>query len=491
MAVDYLSLQARLQPSRLAARDLSSGRVWNYREFDEDAWRMAGALRARGVGLGDRVAVLAKNRASLVLLHLACARLRAIFVPFNWRLSASEFPPILQDAEPKLLLGDSQLAVAGLSGLDLDAFEAEARDAEPLPARDYDQERTSLILYTSGTSGRPKGVMLSERNLWATGQNFAVMARVDSKSVLLCDAPMFHVIGLAGNVRPPLMHGGAILVSDGFVPARTLARLADESLGVTHYFCVPQMAALLRQEKAFDPSALRRLVGLFSGGAPLAPEAIRAWTNAGIAFANGYGMTEAAGTVCCMPAEISEIECHIGAVGLIPPEVHVRIVDEAGDDVAAGRQGEILVRGGHVSCGYWRRPVETAAAFTADGWFRSGDIGSVDEHGFLAVLDRKKDMFISGGENVYPAEIETALADFPGLADCAVIGVPDERWGEVGHLCATGVAGVDLMPDALIAHLESRLARYKIPKHVSVMEALPRNAAGKLVKARLRAELNK
>ena len=483
MAVDYLDLQARLQPFRLAARDLTSGRAWNYREFDEAAWRMAGALRARGVAAGDRVAVLAKNRVGLVLLNLACARIGAIFVPLNWRLAASELLPILRDAEPALLLGDSLLAGAGLEGVDLDSFEAEARDCAALPARDYDPDRTSLILYTSGTSGRPKGVMLSERNLWATGQNFAVLARVDSKSVLLCDAPMFHVIGLAGNVRPPLMHGGAIVVSDGFVPARTLARLADEGLGITHYFCVPQMAALLRREPGFDAAALRRLTGIFSGGAKLTPEAIRGFTGAGIPFANGYGMTEAAGTVCCMPVEIAEIDGHAGAVGLLPPEVFVRIVDDAGDDVAIGRQGEILVRGQNVSAGYWRRAEETAAAFTADGWFRSGDIGSLDERGYLYVMDRKKDMFISGGENVYPAEVEAALADFAGLADCAVVGVPDEKWGEVGHLF---VAGDGIAEAALLGHLEKRLARYKIPKYVTVMEALPRNAAGKLVKGRLR-----
>ena len=411
---------------------------------------MTAALGARGVGAGDRVAVLAKNRVSLVVLHLACALMRAIFVPLNWRLVSTELEPILWAAEPALVLGDALLGEAGFSGLGLDEFEAEAQVTEPLPARHYGQDEVSLILYTSGTSGRPKGVMLSERNLWATGQNFAVLAKVDSKSVVLCDTPMFHVIGLIGNVRPALMHGGAILVSDGFVPARTLARLGDEKLGVTHYFCVPQMAAMMRGDPSFNPHALRGLTGLFSGGAPLPAEAIRAWAKDGIPLANGYGMTEAAGTVSCMPQDLSEIGGNAGAVGLIPPGVEVRIVNEAGDDLGASVQGEILVRGENVSAGYWRRPEETRVAFTAEGWFRSGDIGSVDDNGYLFVMDRKKDMFISGGENVYPAEVEAVLAELPAIAQAAVIGVADERWGEVGRAYVIVAPNMNLTLDEVV-----------------------------------------
>jgi fatty-acyl-CoA synthase len=332
--------------------------------------------------------------------------------------------------------------------------------------------------------------MLSEANLWATGINFAILARIGANSAVLCDAPLFHVIGLVGNIRPALMHGGNILVSDGFVPARTLDRLADPSLAVTHYFCVPQMAAMLRFEKSFNPAALRKLVGIFSGGAPHAPDAILAWTQHGIPLANGYGMTEAAGTVCCMPLDLSEIERNIGASGLIPPDVQVRIVDEDERDVAPGVPGEILVRGSNVSAGYWRRPLETKAAFTADRWYRSGDIGSLDRNGFLSVVDRKKDMYISGGENVYPAEVEAALVAFPGLAECAVVGVPDERWGEVGHLFVAALPGAQLDPDAIIAFLDTRLARYKIPKHVTLLPVLPRNGSGKLIKAQLRQPTN-
>jgi len=486
MSVDYITLQAGLQPDGLAARDLTTGQDWNFRQFDEDAWRFASALRAHGVTAGERVALLAKNRVSQVLLHLACARLEAIFVPLNWRLSATELGVVLEDAEPRLLIGDSHLAAAGLDGISFDTFEAQAKAATPPPARHYDQHKTSLILYTSGTSGRPKGVMLSEMNLWATGLNFSVLAKVGPGSTVLCDAPMFHVIGLVGNIRPTLMVGGTILVSDGFNPARTLAWLADPALEVTHYFCVPQMAVSLRHDPSYAPIALKRLTGIFSGGAPHAPDSIKALTRNGIPLANGYGMTEAAGTVCCMPVDLAEIEENIGASGLLPPNVRVRIVDDEEKDVPLGVSGEILVKGSNVFAGYWRRPAETAAAFTAENWYRSGDIGFLDARGYLSVIDRKKDMFISGGENIYPAEIEAALADFPGLAECAVIGVEDQRWGEVGHLYAVPLSPAVITPRALTEFLESRLAKYKIPKHVTLLEALPRNGAGKLVKAQLR-----
>jgi fatty-acyl-CoA synthase len=489
MAADYLALQAGLQPRRLAAHDFVSGESWTYEEFDRDVQKCAAALRARGVRAGDRVAVLAKNRAALVMLHLACARLEAIYVPLNWRLSAPELLVLLEDAEPVLLLGDAQLAAAGMDGEDLEAFVAETNAFEPLQASPFNQNVTSLILYTSGTSGKPKGVMLSERNCWATAQNFSVLAALRDDSVVLCDAPMFHVIGLIGNIRPTFMRGGAILVSDGFVPARTLARLADPALRVTHYFCVPQMAAMLRAEPGFDPVKLRHLVGIFSGGAPHPADAIKAWTGRKIPLANGYGMTEAAGTVVCMPVDIALIEANIAASGLVPPEVEVKIVNDADEELPPGMPGEVLVRGQNVSAGYWRRPAETAAAFTPDGWYRSGDIGSLDENGILHLVDRKKDMFISGGENVYPAEIESALAGYEDIAECAVVGVADERWGEVGHLAVAPWPGRELRAAEIVAYLETRLARYKIPKHITIMESLPRNGAGKLVKAVLKKAL--
>jgi fatty-acyl-CoA synthase len=488
-ADDYFTLQAQLQPEARAAQDLTTGESWSYRAFDRAASQFAGLLRNHGVGKGARVVALARNRAELILLHLGCARIGAIYVPLNWRLSAAEIAALVEDAQPSLIIGDAMLAQARLDGISLGDFAARARNQQPLPRGSTDHDAPSLILYTSGTSGRPKGALLSERNIWQTALNFSLFGRVTHESAVLCDSPMFHIIGLITNVRPALMRGGRFVVSDGFLPGRTLERLADPILGITHYFCVPQMAATLRADPAFDSSKLRRLTAIFSGGAPHAADAIRSWTRDGIPMADGFGMSEA-GTVSCMPLDIALIESHAGSAGLIPPELQVRILDEDGDPCATGEAGELFIRGANLSSGYWRRPDDTQAAFGKDGWFRTGDIARIDEDGFLWLVDRKKDMFISGGENVYPAEIEGALVAYPNLAECAVVGVPDERWGEVGHLVLVPTPTTNLDFSDVIAYLEPRLARYKIPKHLSVMDQLPRNGAGKLMKTVLREMLN-
>jgi len=485
---DHVALQARLQPNRPAAVDLLGGRLWTYAELDGAVARALGVLRRRGLGEGDRLAVLARNRVLLAVLHLACARLGAIFVPLNWRLSPSEIGALVEDSAPTLIVGDALLKVAGLDGVDLDLLQAEVDAAEPETAGPADRDRPSLILYTSGTSGRPKGALLSERNLDQTAINFGRLGKVTHQSVFLVDAPMFHIIGLITSIRPALMHGGTILVSDGFEPARTLARLSDPDLGVTHYFCVPQMAAMLRGQPSFNASTLRRLTAVFTGGAPHPAPDIRAWLAEGIPVVDGYGMSEA-GTVFGMPADLALIDARAGSAGLPMPSVRTRIVDDQDRDCPPGTAGELLLKGDNVFLGYWRRIEETARAFTEDGWFRTGDIARADAEGYHWLVDRKKDMFISGGENVYPAEIEAALADHPSIVECAVVGLPDARWGEVGHLVATCREGATLELAAILAHLENRLARYKLPKTLTVVAALPRTASGKIQKTLLREQL--
>ncbi|MFT4252148.1 MAG: AMP-binding protein [Caulobacter sp.] len=486
--VDHVALQARLQPERPAAVDLASGRSWTYARLDETLARAAGALAARGVRAGDRVAALGRNRVSLLVLHLACARLGAIYVPLNWRLQPHEIAALIDDADPALLLGDQELARAGAEGVSLDAFDAEVEAAAPLVTPAIDRERASLILYTSGTSGRPKGVLLSERNLDQTAVNFGRLGRVTDASVFLVDAPMFHVIGLVTSIRPTFLHGGTVLVSDGFDPARTQARIGDGALGVSHYFCVPQMAAQLRAQAGFEPGFYRGLTALFTGGAPHPAQDIRAWLADGVPVVDGFGMSEA-GTVFGMPVDPALIDARAGSAGVAMPGVRARIVDEAGEDCPEGVAGELLLRGDNLFSGYWRRPRETEAAFTEDGWFRTGDIARADADGFHWLVDRKKDMFISGGENVYPAEIEALASVHPAVAECAVVGLPDPRWGEVGHLAVVVRPGETLGGEQLLNWLEPRLARYKLPKGVTLLERLPRTGSGKIQKAELRTSL--
>ncbi|MCG8440302.1 MAG: AMP-binding protein, partial [Caulobacterales bacterium] len=371
---DAISLQARLRPATVALHDLTTDRRWTYAEADLAVSSAVAALARLGVGAGDRVALYAKNCADTVLLHFACARRGAMLVPYNWRLAAEEIAALNADAEPRLILVDEGLPDPGLDAISMEAWRDEVETADVPADSVFDHDRASLILYTSGTTGRPKGAVLTEGNLAATAHNFAILGAVGAGSVFLCDAPMFHVIGLVANVRPVLLCGGTLLVSDGFDPERALRRLMDEDLGVTHYFCVPQMAHALRAQKSYDPDRLRRLAGLFTGGAPHAAAQIEAWLDDGIAAVDGYGMSEV-GTLCSMPLDLGLIRRHAGAVGVAPPGVALRIGDGEGRAAPEGEPGEVFVQGPNVFTGYWRDDTATKDAFTEDGWFRTGDVG--------------------------------------------------------------------------------------------------------------------
>lgn len=485
--VDDVALQALLGPDRLAAMDLSSDRRWTYAELDRDIAACAAVLSARGISAGERVAALARNCVLLVILHHACTRIGAIYVPLNWRLADRELAWLIGDIEPALLVEDDGID-RGAPSMTVASLDAAIAETAPAETGAIDPAAISLILYTSGTSGRPKGAMLSNRALAETAINLSLYGAVTQDSRFLADSPMFHVIGIVSNVRPPLMWGGAILVSDGFQAQRTLARIADPALGVTHYFGVPQMAAMLRAEPGFDPAMMRGLTGFFTGGAPHAPADVRTWAEDGVPLSNGFGMSEA-GTVSHSPLDPAHVALHAGSCGMPTSRVRTRIVDVADHLLPPGEAGELQISGDNLFTGYWRQPEASAAAFTSDGWFRTGDIARIDAHGFLWIVDRKKDMYISGGENVYPAEVEAALAGLPGLAEAAVVGVPDDRWGEVGHLAIVVLADHIIVRETVLAHLDGRLARYKLPKYVTLLEALPRTGSGKVIKADLRALL--
>ncbi len=490
--IDDLGFQSRLQPNRLALVDLATARRWSYGELDANvASGVRVLLEHFGLRAGDRVAALAKNSATLLIVHLACARCGLIYVPLNWRLSAGEISVLLDDSDPALLItGTPEQAVdTDVRRTVLDELQSLIDAATPLWPDGRDDLLPSLLLYTSGTSGTPKGVILSERNLEQTAMNFGLLGKVDSRSIFLVDSPMFHIIGLVTSLRPPLRHGAGILVSDGFEPKRTLDRLSDEALAVTHYFCVPQMAAALRRAPGYDPGKLHGLTAIFTGGAPHPAADIRAWLADGVPIADGFGMSEA-GTVFGMPVDLSIIDRKAGCVGIAPPWVEAKLVDEFDEECPDDVAGELLLRGAGITRGYWRRPDETAKVFTADGWFRTGDIATRDTDGFYRMVDRKKDMFISGGENVYPAEIEAQLATLDGLAEFAVIGVPDEQWGEVGHAVLVVSRDVSLTTDSVRVHLAARIARYKIPKHITFVDSLPRTGSGKILKTHLRQLLS-
>lgn len=487
---DPVALHARAQPDRLACVDLASDRRWTYAALDEAIQRAVGVLETGyGVEQGQRIATLARNSADLLILQQAAMRLGAIFVPVNWRLASAEQQAILADCDPALLLHDAapQAALPGRCiAIDVAAFTAAVEAEAPAPRRPLPaDDAPSIILYTSGTSGRPKGVIVTERNAFATAVNFGVLGRVGNASIFLCDAPMFHVIGLITNLRPPLLQGGTVLISPGFDAGATNRRLADPALGVTHYFCVPQMARMLRDHPDFASANWASLTAIFTGGAPNPAADINWWLAQGVPMVDGFGMTEA-GTVLGMPVEADCITGKAGSAGLAAPMISLRIVDEDGSDAAVGEPGEIWLSGPSITSGYWNRPEETARAFTADGWFRTGDIARQDEEGFVTLVDRRKDMFISGGENIFPVEIEMVLLDHPAIAEAAVIGVADERWGEVGRAFIVAKPGCVVDPAGLASHCGARIARYKVPKEFLLTDALPRTASGKIQKHILR-----
>ncbi|MEA1648610.1 AMP-binding protein [Nitrospirillum sp. BR 11164] len=496
-APDPVAFQAAAQPDTLALADLTSGRRYTYAALDQAVNRCAAWLAATlGAPASQRVAVLGRNDAAMIVLHLAGARLGSIFAPLNWRLTVPELAFQVRDAEPALLLADAEFletarrAAEGTATrvLTLAAAEADWDRAAPLrPGGPPHADTPSTLLYTSGTSGRPKGALLTESNLFFTTVNFGLMNKIGGGSVVLCDMPLFHVVGLVSLARTPLTHGGTLLVSRGFEPSTTLSRLADPALGITHYMCVPQMAQTLRQHPDYDAARLRRLVALCTGGAPMPAALIQRFCDDGITIADGYGMSEA-GTVLGMPlGDRARIAAKAGSAGIPGPTVRLRLVDDDGQDVPDGQVGEVWISGPNLSAGYWRRP-ELPTLAQLGGWLRTGDAARRDADGYYYLVDRKKDMFISGGENVYPAEVEAAVMELDCVAEVAVIGVPDERWGETGWAYVVVRAGQTVTPEQVLAHLDGRIARYKRPQRVLIVGSLPRTGSGKVQKHVLRQQ---
>ncbi|WP_246659087.1 AMP-binding protein [Rhizobium sp. FY34] len=499
VAEDPVGYRARVSPGKMAIRVLPEGAGLTYAQFDDRIARCAAMLFARFSGRGDqfRVASLGRNSVDLLVLAFACQRIRAIFVPLNWRLGAAELADIVRDCDPELVVyeqefagvmpslsaASARLAVMPFAG-EGETLDGEIAAATPMKRLKADAETPSILLYTSGTTGTPKGVILTRKNLFYSAVNFSFVGEVVPGSVTFCDLPFFHTIGLVAIARTTLMMGGTLVISDRFVPERTIACLSDETLGVTHYFAVPQMASILRDQPGYAPERMRRLKAIFIGGAPLPPPLVAAYLKDGVALVNGYGMSEA-GTVLHMPLDETAIAERHGSVGFPAPLIEVKISDETGHECEPGTIGEIWVRGPSISPGYWNKPEQSAASFV-DGWLRTGDMARCDEDGFHMLADRLKDMYISGGENVYPAEVEGAIASHSMVGDVAVIGVADDRWGEVGAAFIVPRNSATLSADMVKAHCAEKLATFKRPAHVIFVDSIPRNAAGKPLKHLLR-----
>jgi fatty-acyl-CoA synthase len=490
-SIDAITTHARARPHRLACVDLESGRRWTYQDLDRQVNQTAAWIVERlGSASGARVATLARNSADLLIVHLACGRAGAVYAPFNWRLASAEIAHLVADAQPSILLYDPEFSIPAFDGYAIKLSELE-RSVAGAAAEPPSQSRRSAddpvtLLYTSGTSGTPKGVIVTEDNVFWSCTNFIYGNEVTSRSVFLCDMPMFHTAGLLAAVRTPLLAGATVLISQGFDAPKTLARIADPKLAVTHYFSVPQMAQRLWEQPGFDSAMLKGLVVYAMGGAPNPAAQIERFVRAGIRMSDGFGMSET-GSNLGMPCEDMDLLLRkAGSCGLPYLSVEARIVDGAGLDVPDGERGELWIRGRSVTSGYWNKPALTAQAFQ-DGWFKTGDAAVRDTDGFYYLVDRIKDMYISGGENVYPAEIEAVIAELEEVAEVAVVGVRDEQWGEVGRAYVRVVPGRELAADRILSHCRARLARYKAPASVAFTNEIPRTASGKVQKHLLKA----
>jgi fatty-acyl-CoA synthase len=499
LLLDFVAHFARTTPTRLAVHDFTSSRRFTYAQFDDAVDRAAQVLREMlgGKPHGERVAVLSRNSAEMLMLHFACVRTGAMFVPLNWRLAAAEVAFMLDDCEPGLIVLEEMFAdrVAGRSTprltLDDSAQGLNARmQAAPAPTAPgigvaVVGDTPITILYSSGTTGKPKGVIVTQLNAFAGALNLSLGTNCSADSVFLCDMPMFHTAGLFAAARVPLLVGGTVHISQKFDAPVTYERLGDPNLGITHYFCVTQMAMMMRQLPGFDGRRLARLKALITGGAPNPPAHILRWIDDGVMMVNGWGMSEICSATAQPVGDLERIRKNPGAVGLPHLTVEIKLVDAEGREVSRGEPGEIWVRGANVTPGYWRRPELNRTAFTGE-WFHTGDVAVRDAQGFYTIVDRIKDMFISGGENVYPAEVEAVIVELPAVGDVAVLGIPDSQWGEVGCAFVVPVAGARLDAAQLAAHCQSRLARFKVPKRFEIVEVLPRTPAGKVQKHLLR-----
>jgi fatty-acyl-CoA synthase len=493
MMAAVLQKRSFLHPHRLALVD--GDRRLSYAELAQRSHQVALLLQQLGIQRGDRVAILSVNCAEWVELFFAAAELGVILVPLNWRLAPAELDYQLQDCGPRLLfVGPEQQELANrlqsaprriAIGSGEWGMRSEGNIVDPTELPSVATPQSSLphlILYTSGTTGHPKGAVLTQANLFWNAINCSLAFGLSERDTTLTFLPLFHAGGIGLFTIPSLYVGGRVVLMRAFDAPHAVDLVRRESVNVL--FGVPANWLELLKVAGFTAADCPSLRVLGSGGAPCPTAVIDRLAERGFSLLQGYGLTETApGGTLLSPEDWRR---KAGTVGKPMLHVELRVVDEVGTDLPPGQIGEVWFRGPNVFAGYWNNPTATAEAFSADGWFKSGDLGRLDEEGFLTLVDRKKDMIISGGENIYSAEVEDALFGHPSVAEAAVIGVPDERWGEVVRAIVALRPGAAASADELIEHCRAWMARYKCPRSVVFVDSLPRNASGKVLKAELR-----
>ena len=495
----WLYKRSLLSGEREAVVDGS--RRLNYQELNRRVNRLARSLQVLGLKHGERCAILAYNCVEYVEVIFAVAKIGVVLVPLNWRLLPTELAFNLSDSGAETLIFDGEFAetaaqlkehasikrevVLGNQAVqkaaayeDLLACQA---DDEPKADQPIGLDTAHIIMYTAGTTGRPKGAILSQGASFWNATNLTLDMHFTPNDRNLSVLPMFHIGGIGLFTLPVLYMGGTVVIQRTFNPAETLSLLKREK--ITLFFGVAAVFLFLIQHSDFNAEAFADVRVVMSGGAPLPKSLVRQYDEAGIVLQQGFGMSEAAPSIATLSKDLALKKA--GSIGRALFHVEARVVDSDMNDLPAGREGELVIRGPNLMQGYWNRPEATQEAFEG-GWFHTGDIARMDEDGDLYIVDRKKDMFISGGENVYPAEVENVLYELSQVAETAVISAQDEKWGEVGRAIVVLKPGEQLDEIEVIDFLKERLATYKVPKQVIFVDQLPRNAAGKVLKNVLR-----
>jgi fatty-acyl-CoA synthase len=500
---DMAAKRAELSPDRTAFVDVASGVHLTFGEVEERANRMARALMELGARRGDRVALLARNHADVFVLLFASQKSGVLLLPLNWRQPAAELAPTVALAAPVLLLHDeasreTAQALGASCGLSPQAFadarvDARTGNARFLEAMEaaattapsamrIDGDAPWYLLATSGTTGTPKLVIQTATMAWANAVNYTQATDLSGADKSVNFLPLFHTAGINLLTLPLFLAGGMSRVLERFDPRSILSLIGAGE--ITAFFGVPAIYQALALEEPFEATDFSRVRSLGCGGAPMPAPLLERYLARGVTVCNGMGMTETGPTVFLAdPARAAE---KIGSVGKAQMLADVRLVDASGHVIEGEGEGELQIRGPGVTPGYYANEEATAVAFADGGWLRSGDIARRDADGYFSIVDRIKDMYISGGENVYPAEVERVLVAHPDILEAIVVGVPDERWGETGAAWLIPRPGCKPSPGEIVAWCRERIAGYKVPQHIEIAEDLPRTAAGKVQKHVLR-----
>lgn len=516
-APDWLKQRSLLSPNKVALIDTANGgKAITYFEWNLRANRTAHFLKeSLGLRKGDRLAILAKNCVEYLDLWFALAKLGGVLQNLNWRLTAGELASLIKEAAPVALVYDLEFAATVSSLREQLANSRDSRSprsedtkqpipqmvslSEPLIPGDLSLEMRAaypdtplpdpllsiedpwVICYTGGTTGLPKGAVLSFRAITANAVNTIVSWGLIPDDVTILNSPLFHTGGLNVFTAPLVYLGGTSIVCREFNLEQTFDLL--ENGGVTVWFGVPTMFVMMQNHPRWEKADFSRMRTLISGGAPCPVKVFERFWEKGVDFRTGYGLTEAGPNTFWLPAE--QARAKPGAVGYPLFHVEVDVVDQDGHSCQHDTVGELVIRGPHLFSGYWNNPEATAEALR-DGWLKTGDLASFDEEGAFTIVGRLKDMIISGGENIYPTEIENVIHSHPEVVEAALIGVLDEQWGEVGWAIVVLQNEAKVTEKDIIEYCRGRLARYKIPKRVIFVEELPKTGANKVDKKRLR-----